>query len=448
MPLKVDAIACARNYFSRPSAPEYEDEDDDEERGLIMQDLKMLRKVAADYLHPERPVEVDPTCFGRNYFNRPSAPEKDTFYEAEQRALILAEMAELKKYAVDYLHPEIPVTTSDPAAFGRNYFTRPSAPEQEDEEYVKEKESILKDMTQLKKLAGDYLHPERPLTSDPAVFGRNYFTRPSAPEPLDMEEEEEKHRILEEMAAMKQYAGYYMHPELPVDTSDPTRYGRNYFTRPSAPEQLDEEEEEEKTLILEEMVQLKKLAVDYLHPELPVITSDPTVFGRNYFTRPSAPETENDEMAEERARILADAAALKQKALDYLHPELPVITSDPTAFGRSYFTRPSAPGVNEFVHSVILEHDEDDELYIERTGEPSHHDLYYHHAHFDMDDDIHLHHVEFDRDTDYHEEITEVRHAVSGFVEHIKPEDEDDHKLSSSPECVMFAHFKQPHHVV
>jgi len=34
---------------------------------------------------------------------------------------------------------------------------------------------------------------------------------------------------------------------------------------------------------------MKKLAVDYMHPEVGVRTSDPTAYGRNFYNRPSAP---------------------------------------------------------------------------------------------------------------------------------------------------------------
>jgi hypothetical protein len=83
--------------------------------------------------------------------------------------------------------------------------------------------------------------------------------------------------------------------------------------------------------------------VDYLHPELGVVTSDPTACARCYFDRASAPEQETAEYAEERRMALADAAALKKLAVDYLHPELGVVTSDPTACARCYFDRASAP---------------------------------------------------------------------------------------------------------
>jgi hypothetical protein len=41
------------------------------------------------------------------------------------------------------------------------------------------------------------------------------------------------------------------------------------------------------------------------------------MFGRNYFNRPSAPETEDTELVDERVAVLAEVAALKQLAIDY-----------------------------------------------------------------------------------------------------------------------------------
>jgi hypothetical protein len=111
-------------------------------------------------------------------------------------------------------------------------------------------------------------------------------------------------------------------------------------------ESVDEEETAERLRILEDAQNLKALAVAYLHPELPVVTSDPTAFARCYFDRASAPEQEDMEEIEYRRQVLEDAAALKQLAVDYAHPELPVVTSDPTATARCYFDRASAPQPN------------------------------------------------------------------------------------------------------
>merc|ERR1739838_974544 len=105
---------------------------------------------------------------------------------------------------------------------------------------------------------------------------------------------------------------------------NPSVFGRNYFSRSSAPEQEDDEDAEECAASLADAIALKKLAVDYAHPEDPVVTSDPSVFGRNYFCRPSASQ----------------------------HLEKPVKSSDPAAFGRNYFCRPLAPCFSELVSST------------------------------------------------------------------------------------------------
>merc|ERR1712115_29032 len=102
--------------------------------------------------------------------------------------------------------------------------------------------------------------------------------------------------------------GDYAHPEVGIST-DTTASARNYFSRPSAPTNEDDDAEE-KAQILADATALKKLAVDYAHPEVGIST-DTTASARNYFSRPSAPTNEEEDL-EERAQILADAAALKK----------------------------------------------------------------------------------------------------------------------------------------
>ena len=394
-----DYLACGRNYFTRASAEDYEDEVDSAERELIMKDLKQLKQLAVDYLHPEKPVATsDLYATGRNYFSRASAPDQESIEEEQECVQILADARQLKQLAVDYLHPEKPMTTSDTFAFGRNYFTRPSA-EVADEDEAEERELILQEMQQLKKLAQDYLQPERPVvTTDPYGMGRNYFSRPSA-EVAD-EDLEERDMIMEDMKQLKKLAQDYLQPERPVVTSDPYAMGRNYFSRASAEEYEGEDDMDERDDIMEDTMRLKKLAQDYFQPERPVVTSDPYAMGRNYFSRPSAHEYENEddmdarddimedmvqlkklaidfmqpelpvrvdslascrnyfsrasapdqesiEEEQECVQILADARQLKQLAVDYLHPEKPMTTSDTFAFGRNYFTRPSAEVADE-----------------------------------------------------------------------------------------------------
>ena len=345
-----DATACGRNFFSRPSAPEQESFEYAEERARVLEEAAMLKKYAEYHLHPEKPVRSsDPLSFGRNFFNRASAPDQESLEEAEERARVLEEAAELKKYAGFHLHPERRVESSDPISFGRNFFERPSAPEQMSLEESEERAQILEEAAMLKKYAGFHLHPERPVvSSDSTAFGRNYFTRPSAPEQITKEESDERQRILEEAALLKQYADFHLHPEKPVVTTDPATFGRNYFSRPSAPDQESLEESEERARVLEEAALLKKYAKFHLHPELPVESTDATACGRNFFSRPSAPDQESLEESEERARILEEAAQLKKYARFHLHPEDPVETTESTVFGRNFFSRPSAPEQETF----------------------------------------------------------------------------------------------------
>ena len=69
----------------------------------------------------------------------------------DERDQVLADMAALKQVADWYMHPEKPVEV-DAAACGRNYFTRPSAPEYEDEDTMDERDQVLADMLLSSKL--------------------------------------------------------------------------------------------------------------------------------------------------------------------------------------------------------------------------------------------------------------------------------------------------------
>jgi hypothetical protein len=72
----------------------------------------------------------------------------------------------------------------------------------------------------------------------------------------------------------------------------------------------------ERLRILDDAAALKKSAADYSHPEVGVTSTDGACFGRNYFNRYSAPETEDDEFADERAEIMEETAVLKKLAAD------------------------------------------------------------------------------------------------------------------------------------
>ena len=204
------------------------------------------------------------------------------------------------------------------------------------------KNQILADAKRLRFMADAFLHPEKPVESTGCYCDGCYYDRPSAPPRLSREEADEQAQVLADAASLGRLAHVYAHPEEPVVTTDPAACARCYYDRPSAPAQLAVEEAEEQAAIMADLDALKKAARDYLHPELPVVTTDPAACGRNYFTRYSAPEQETVEEAEYRAAILADAAALKQHAVWHAHPELPVVSS-PEATARCYFDRASAP---------------------------------------------------------------------------------------------------------
>lgn len=259
----------------------------------------MLKQYAAFHLHPERSVKstVDATAYGRNFFGRASASEQETVEEAEERATILEETAMLKQYAGYHLHPEMPVETQgDAMSFGRNFFLRASAPEQKSLEEVEERTKILEEAAMLKQYAVFHLHPEKLVgsTVDARAFGRNFFGRASAPEQESFEEAEERAAIMAETAMLKQYANYHLHPEKRVESTDFLSCGRNYFSRASGVEYYTKEDVEDRDQILAETLMLKMFAEFHLHPESPVQASDASITGRNFFHRASAPTSSVD----------------------------------------------------------------------------------------------------------------------------------------------------------
>merc|ERR1711862_23831 len=251
----------------------------------------------------------------------------------------------------------------DSTAFGRNYFTAIYNVDEDEEERAQ----ILAEATMFKKPASNYLHPEAKVDdTDDNAFGRNYFNRPDAPaaisyahpeEPIEVnstafgrnyftatsdmdEDEEERVQILAETAMFKKFASDYLHPETKVENTDATLFGRNYFNKPDAPEVSSLDEAEERAQIIADAALLKQGAFNYNHPEAS-ITVDSTAFGRNYFAATSCA----DEDEEERAQILAEVAMFKKLSIDYLHPEAKVENTDVTLFGRNYLSRPDAAEV-------------------------------------------------------------------------------------------------------
>jgi hypothetical protein len=68
----------------------------------------MLKKSAADYMHPELPAVVtDLIATAYSYFDRHSVPEVDSVKEAEYFAQVVVDMILLKALVTDYMHPEI-----------------------------------------------------------------------------------------------------------------------------------------------------------------------------------------------------------------------------------------------------------------------------------------------------------------------------------------------------
>lgn len=425
-----DPTACGRNYFDRASAPLVEHVDEAEERTRVMEELQMLKKLAADYHHPELSVfTTDDTACGRLYFNRASAGEQEDDEEAEERDLIMQDLKALKQVAVDYLHPEKTVVTTDETAWARNYFGRASAVEQESMEEAEERARAMEDMLAFKKWAVDFAHPELPVvTSDPTACGRNYFGRASGLEMETMEDAEERARIMEETMVLKKLGEEYAHPELPVVATDSTMFGRNYFGRATGADQMSAEEAMEYDNFLADVMHLKQFAMDYLHPELAVVT-DETAGARNYFDRASAEVVETTEEAEERARIMEDLAALRKLAVDYAHPEIPVVTADPTACGRNYYVRASAKGHN-FISTtreedVKIIDEEQDDYFLDEC------DLHY--GEFEEDEDLRY---ELHRLLDPSHFSAPADHELKVPVDSDEETDEEG-KLSRSPSSVM-----------
>ena len=233
------------------------------------------------------------------------------------------------------------------------------------------------------------------------------MTRLTHPRAYVTEEWSERLAILEDARYLKMMAEFYLHPEKPVASG---LEARCYFDRASAPT---EHETDERNLVLQEAGALKKLAVDYMHPERPVETTDATLFGRNYYGRASAPEQEDLEEMEERNLVLQEAGALKKLAVDYMHPELGVKTTDGSACGRNYFDRPSAHEHDRNIHTFPT-HDDD-----EHTS----------HEH------EHLDHFGFDEDTRHQlEDMREELH-LPGAPAVI--DDKDGGNLSRSPSSIM-----------
>jgi hypothetical protein len=381
-----EPCATARSYFTRPSAPECEEENDMEERERVLWEAMEMKKFAHWYYHPEKPVECDGLACARNYYNRPSAAEQEEKALSEEREIVLAEAMKLKDVAEWYHCPENPVQT-DGFAVGRNYFNRPSVPDQETD--MEERDRILSDAKALRQYAEWYHCPEKVVKVDSIACSRNFFSRPSALECESEDINEERGAILADISKLKEVAVWYHHPEVPVSSS--IAVTRNYFTRSAADEQIETmEQEEERDAIMADAMQLKKLAVDYLHPEKSVQSSANCV--RNYFDRPSAP-------------------------------------------GHSYHIHTEGHTINEhgFLEHHIEHHDaHHPEYYNYHDYSCNHHDDDHSHGtqsdHFEMDEDVY--HI-------FRQSMVAHQEHQDQTVPIIKEIDEKDGNLSRSPSDVM-----------
>jgi len=57
-----------------------------------------------------------------------------------------------------------------------------------------------------------------------------------------------------------------------------------------------------------------------LHPEVPVVTSDPTACGRNYFTRASAPQTDSEKVEDAGYEQIELGEEVREQLLDVNKP--------------------------------------------------------------------------------------------------------------------------------
>jgi len=236
----------------------------------------------------------------------------------------------LKQLAVDYMHPEVPVTTNGVSS--NNFFRRVNAPDEVDQEARAE---ILADAAALKQLAVDYMHPEVPVTTN-GVPSKNFF------DDSECTNDSTVNDILSDCEQLSELAKNYLHPELPVISNG--NMGRCYFERASKEVRYLEEikgvidddltEEEERVAILADAAALKRLACDYLHPEVTLQSTAGNV-SRCFFGKSDESEDE-----EERAAILADAAKLKELASAYSKNAPRIVSS---AAGSNYFNRHGAP---------------------------------------------------------------------------------------------------------
>ena len=96
------------------------DESNANNRKTIFAEASTLKKLAANYHHPEVGVEsVDSTCSKRTISIDWVLTK---VFDEKERKTVLAEVSTLKKLATTYHHPEVGVKSVHSTCFERNYF--------------------------------------------------------------------------------------------------------------------------------------------------------------------------------------------------------------------------------------------------------------------------------------------------------------------------------------
>jgi len=172
-----DAFSFGRNYFTKCSSVPTESEEEVVKRAQVIDEATLLKEHATSYLCPDLVVSnTDPSTYGRNYFGRFNSNGVLSKEDADELDGIMNDTGVLKKASTDYLRPEVSVSNVHPFSLGRNYFETLSSFPTETEEESNERFQILADSVMLKKAAVDYLQPEiTSTTTDPTAYGRNFF---------------------------------------------------------------------------------------------------------------------------------------------------------------------------------------------------------------------------------------------------------------------------------
>ena len=83
----------------------------------------------------------------------------------------------------------------------------------------------------------------------------------------------------------------------------------------------DADDMEDRIAVLEYVKNFRVAALFYIRPKVTVSMVDYTPKDRCFFSRPSAVEQEDIDFAEDKTNIILNAAALKNLAVDYTHPD-------------------------------------------------------------------------------------------------------------------------------